>query len=72
MFCKNQHATSLCGQLGLMMEKVSDHYKQLHKSLVNQLKSLLEPIMILIVAVIVGIILLAIVTPMFDIYSQIR
>ena len=60
------------GQLGLMMEKVSDHYKQLHKSLVNQLKSLLEPIMILIVAVIVGIILLAIVTPMFDIYSQIR
>ena len=60
------------GQLGLMMEKVSEHYQQLHKSLVNQLKSLLEPIMILVVALIVGIILLAIVTPMFDIYSQIR
>ena len=60
------------GQLGLMMEKVSEHYKQLHKSLVDQLKSLVEPIMILVVAFIVGVILLSIVTPMFDIYSQIR
>jgi len=60
------------GQLGLMMEKVSEHYQQLHKSMVDQLKSLIEPAMILIVAGIVGVILLSIITPMFDIYSQIQ
>lgn len=60
------------GQLGLMMEKVSEHYQQLHKSMVDQLKSLVEPIMILLVAGIVGIILLSIITPMFDIYNQIQ
>ncbi len=60
------------GQLGLMMEKVSDHYKELHKSMVDSFKSMLEPVMIIIVAVIVGVILLSIVTPMFDIYNQIR
>lgn len=60
------------GQLGLMMEKVSEHYQQLHKSMVDQLKSLVEPAMILLVAGIVGIILLSIITPMFDIYNQIQ
>lgn len=60
------------GQLGLMMEKVSEHYQQLHKSMVDQLKSLIEPAMILVVAGIVGVILLSIITPMFDIYSQIQ
>ncbi len=60
------------GQLGLMMEKVSNHYKQLHKSMVDQLKSIIEPIMIIMVAGIVGLILLSIITPMFDIYNQIN
>ena len=60
------------GQLGLMMEKVSNHYKQLHKNMVDQLKSLIEPVMILLVAGIVGLILLSIITPMFDIYNQIQ
>ncbi len=60
------------GQLGLMMEKVSEHYQALHKALVDQLKSLIEPIMILIVAGIVGVILVSIITPMFSIYEQIN
>ncbi len=60
------------GQLGLMMEKVSIHYQQLHKALVDQLKSLIEPLMILIVAGIVGVILLSIITPMFSIYNEIQ
>lgn len=60
------------GQLGLMMEKVSDHYQVLHKSLIDQMKSLIEPIMILVVAGIVGVILLAIITPMFGIYGQLQ
>ncbi len=60
------------GQLGLMMEKVSQHYQQLHKAMVDQLKSLVEPAMILLVASIVGVILISIITPMFGIYSQIQ
>lgn len=60
------------GQLGLMMEKVADHFQNLHKNLVNQLKSLMEPFMIIVLAAIVGVILLSIVVPMFDIYGKIQ
>lgn len=60
------------GQLGLMMEKVADHFQVLHKTLINQLKSLIEPIMIIVLAIMVGIIILAIVVPMFDIYGKIQ
>lgn len=60
------------GQLGLMMEKVADHFQALHKSVIDQLKSLMEPLMICALAVIVGIILLSIVEPMFSIYGQMQ
>ena len=60
------------GQLGLMMEKVADHFQALHKSVIDQLKSLMEPLMICALAVVVGIILLSIVQPMFSIYGQIQ
>ena len=60
------------GQLGLMMEKVADHFQNLHKNLVSQLKSLIEPIMIVILAAIVGVILVSIIYPMFDIYGKIQ
>lgn len=60
------------GQLGLMMEKVANYYQTLHKNIVKQLQSLLEPMMIVFLAVIVGIILLSVMMPMFDIYSKIQ
>ena len=60
------------GQLGLMMEKVANYYQTLHKNLVKQLQCLLEPMMIVFLAVIVGIILLSVMMPMFDIYSKIQ
>ncbi len=60
------------GQLGLMMEKVATHFQSLHKSLINQIKSLIEPMMIIALAVIVGVILLSIIVPMFDIYGKIQ
>ena len=60
------------GQLGQMMEKVADHFQTLHKNIIDQLKSLLEPLLICILALIVGVILLSIITPMFDIYGQIK
>ena len=60
------------GQLGTMMEKVASHFQMLHKNVIDQMKSLVEPIMICFLAVIVGIILLSIIQPMFSIYSQIK
>ena len=59
------------GQLALMMEKVAEHYDMLHHNAVSALKSLLEPMVILLLAVSVGFILISIMTPMFDMYGQI-
>ena len=60
------------GQLGAMMEKVAAHFQMLHKNVIDQMKSLVEPIMIVFLAVIVGVILVSIIQPMFSIYSQIK
>lgn len=59
------------GRLGTMMDKVSDYYNGEQKALITQLKSLIEPIMIIFLAVIVGIVLLAVVVPMFNMYDEI-
>ena len=59
------------GRLGVMMGKVSDYYNTEQKNLVAQLKSLIEPIMIVFLAVVVGIVLLAVIVPMFNMYSEI-
>ena len=60
------------GQLGAMMEKVAGHFQMLHKNVIDQMKSLIEPLLICVLAVVVGIILLSIIQPMFSIYSQIK
>lgn len=60
------------GRLGPMMEKVSDYYSEQHKSIINQMKTLLEPILIVLLATVVGFILLSVVVPMFDMYNQIQ
>ncbi len=59
------------GQLADMMQRVSDYYQEQHKNMVAALKSLIEPIMIVFLAVIVGGILLAVMVPMFSMYDQI-
>lgn len=59
------------GQLALMMQKVADHYQNLHKNAVTAIKSLVEPIIICFLAVGVGFIVLSIIMPMFDLYQQI-
>ena len=58
------------GELAEMMEKVSAYYSNEQKNLVTQLKSLIEPVMIVFLAGIVGIILLAVIVPMFQMYSE--
>lgn len=60
------------GQLGSMMEKVSEHFNNLHKNAVNQIKSLIEPMTIILLAVAVGFILLSIFIPMFSLYNAVE
>ena len=59
------------GKLGEMMEKVADHYDNLHKNAITTVKSLIEPVTIIFLAFAVGFILLSIVIPMFDIYGAV-
>ena len=59
------------GKLGEMMERVAEYYQEEQTNIVTRLKSLIEPLMIVLLAFLVGIILLAVVVPMFDIYSSI-
>lgn len=59
------------GRLGNMMDKVAEYYNTEQKNLIAQLKSLIEPVMIIFLAVIVGLVLLAVIVPMFNMYSEI-
>ena len=60
------------GELANMMQKVSEYYQLLHKNIINNLKSFIEPIMISMLAVIVGLIIIAVIGPMFGMYEQIQ
>ena len=57
------------GQLGNMMEKVAEYYQEEHINAIARIKALVEPIMIIFLAVIVGGILLAVIIPMFSMYN---
>lgn len=60
------------GQLAEMMQKVSIYYQDLHKNTVSRIKSLMEPILIIFLTFSVGIILLAVIVPMFTMYQQVQ
>lgn len=57
------------GRLGPMMERVSKYYQEQHRNIINQMKSLIEPILIVSLALIVGGILLAVIIPMYGMYD---
>ena len=57
------------GRLGPMMQTVADYFQGEQTNLVTQLKSLIEPVMIICLAIVVGVILLSIVLPMFSLYG---
>ena len=58
------------GSLDFMLEKVADFYEDEVDRTVDTLKSLIEPLMILILAGVVGLIVAAIMMPMFSMYEQ--
>lgn len=60
------------GELPEMMSKVSTYYQQLHKEQVTRIKTFIEPMLTVFLTVIVGIIILAIIVPMFGMYNTIQ
>ena len=59
------------GELAEMMGKVSTYYQGEHRNVINALKSVIEPIMIVFLAVVVGGVVLSVIIPMFSLYGQI-
>lgn len=59
------------GQLAEMMGKVSSYYQSEHKNSVTRVKALMEPVIIVFLTVVVGMIVLAIVIPMFSMYDAV-
>ena len=58
------------GSLDSMLEKVADFYEADVDAMADRLKSLLEPLMIVIMAGIVGVIVLAVMTPSFKLIQD--
>ena len=59
------------GELAEMLDKVADYYQKEERTTVGSIKTFIEPVMIISLAVVVGFILIAILIPMFDIYSTV-
>lgn len=59
------------GRLSSMMESVASYYEEEQKNMVQRLKSFIEPVMIVLLAGIVGVVLLSIFLPMFKMYEGI-
>ena len=55
-----------------MLQNVSDYYQEMHRNSVNGIKTLIEPVLIVFLAAIVGVVILAVVLPMFDLYGSIE
>ncbi len=59
------------GELAEMMDRVSHYYQEQHASMVNNIKSFIEPLTIVFLAVVVGGIIISILVPMFEMYNQV-
>jgi len=59
------------GSLDMMLAKVADFYEKEVEAATDRLKALIEPLMIVFLAALVGTIVLSILLPMFSIFSQI-
>ena len=60
------------GELAEMLDKVADYYQKEERNTVASIKTFIEPVMIIGLAVVVGFILVAISIPMFDIYQTVQ
>lgn len=59
------------GSLDQMLSKVANFYEKEVEYATDRLKALIEPLMIILLAGVVGVIVISIIVPMFQIYSEI-
>ncbi len=59
------------GRLPMMMSYVANYYEDLHANLVKRINTFIEPLLIMFIAVIVGIVVISVVVPMFDFYGTV-
>ena len=59
------------GELTNMMDKVADHYQTSHKTIIDSMKSFIEPALIIFLAVVVGGIIMSVILPMFGLTQEI-
>ena len=60
------------GQLPEMMAKVAAYYQELHQNSVTRIKTFIEPVLIVFLTGMVGVIVLSIVLPMFNMYQAVQ
>ncbi|WP_261133098.1 type II secretion system F family protein [Bacillus sp. Marseille-Q3570] len=60
------------GNLDEMLHKIASFYEAEVEHITDRLRTLLEPILILILSIVVGVIVLSVVLPMFDLYENIN
>jgi len=60
------------GELDKMLDKVADFYEEDAQDLVNRLSSLLEPFLIGFLGITIGLIVISILLPMFDVIGNIN
>lgn len=58
------------GSLDSMLSKIADFYEAEVESAADSLKSLIEPVMIVVLSIVVGTIVLAIMVPLFKLYNN--
>ena len=59
------------GRLPMMMTYVANYYQDLHANLVKRINTFIEPLLIIFIAIIVGIVVVSVVIPMFDFYGTV-
>ena len=59
------------GELAEMLDRVADYYRKEQKNAVGGIKTFVEPALIVFLAIAVGFILVAVLVPMFDMYSTV-
>ena len=59
------------GELAEMLDTVSHYFQEQHRSVVNNLKTFIEPVTIILLAIVVGVIIISVLMPMFGVYEQI-
>ncbi|MBK5251162.1 MAG: type II secretion system F family protein [Peptostreptococcaceae bacterium] len=59
------------GSIDTMLSKTADFYDEEVDSAVEKMTTMLEPMIIVVLALVVGMIILAVITPMFDMYQYV-